>query len=224
MSAQNNAKARQGAIDGLEQILRGEIGAPPQLPTAKVTPDRPMPRYGVDVRALLSGLDDETALQEPVALSGNSRDDEPPVKSGLVKTDSYLAAYDPGTNTHSRITTNHAIKLLDLAARTAATASEAKTNRNCRGAHFILNVTAGAAVGNEITPTIEAYDPVFNVWYAILSGTAINSNGVNVLKIYPGISGAGDIRSDILPKFFRMSVAHAGANPVTYSASANLVW
>lgn len=223
MTENNKQRATSSALAGLEDILSGAQRAPTQLPTAKATPERPMSRFGIDVRALISGLDDETALLEPVALSGNSRDEERPVKSGLLKTDSYLAAYDPGTDTHSRITTNHSVKLMDMTETTGSLVSDAKVNRNCRGGHFIINVVSGAAIGNEVTPTIEAYDPIFNVWYAVLSGTAINSNGVNVLKIYPGISGVGDIRSDVLPKIFRLSMAKAGAAPVVYSASVNLV-
>lgn len=227
----NKDRAMRGALAGMDEILSGQVVAPKRLPTAKATQERPMPKFGVDVRALLTGTDDDTALIEPVALSGNSKDNEIPVKSGLVKTDAYLAAYDPGTNTHSRVTLNHAIKVLDAAARTAATLSDAQLNRNCRGAHFILNVTAGAAVGNEITPTIQGFDPIFNVWYNILSGSAINAAGINVLKIYPGIAGGGgggggggaNVAADILPKIWRISVAHAGALPVTYSATANLV-
>lgn len=219
----NKQRAEAAALAGLDDVLSGVQSAPQRLPTAKATEQYPMPKFGIDVRALLTGTDDDTALLEPVALSGNSKDNEIPVKSGLIKTDSYLSAYDPGTNTHSRITLNHAIKVLDLAARTAATNSEQMLNRNCRGLHLILTVAAGAAVGNEITPTIQGYDPIFDIWYDILSGAAINAVGINVLKVYPGLLGVGDIASDIIPKIWRISIAHAGVNPVIYSASANLV-
>lgn len=219
----NKKRAQESSLTGLDDVLRGVQVAPQRLPTAKTTEQNPMPKFGIDVRALLTGTDDDTALLEPVALSGNSKDNESPVKSGLVKTDSYLSAYDPGTDSHSRVTLNHSIKVLDFAARIAATTSLQQLNRSCRGLHLILNVTAGAAVGNEITPTIQGFDPIFNIWYDILVGAAINAVGINVLKVYPGLLGVGDIASDIIPKIWRISIAHAGVNPVSYSASANLV-
>lgn len=220
---QNKQRAQESALSGLDDVLNGVQTAPQRLPTAKATEQYPMPKFGIDVRALLAGTDDDTALMEPVALSGNSKDNEIPVKSGLVKTDSYLSAYDPGTNTHSRVTLNHSIKVFDLASRTATTTSDQQLNRSCRGLHLILTVAAGAAVGNEVTPTIQGYDPIFDIWYDILVGAAINAVGINVLKVYPGLLGVGDIASDIIPKIWRVSIAHAGVNPVIYSTSANLV-
>ena len=102
------------------------------------------------------------------------------------------------------------------------------TNINARGAHFIINVTDIFGGTPSITVRIQGRDPakIFSpfVFYDLLVSLAINSVGVNVLKIYPGIQNIPNAAaSDILPWQYRVRVEHADAQDIEYSVSANTV-
>ena len=113
--------------------------------------------------------------------------------------------------------------ILASAARTATTNSADFTNFNARGGHFQINVTSITATPS-ITPTIQGKDPVSGTYYDILVGTAITTTGITILKVYPGILAiANGAASDILPRTYRVSVAHGDADSITYSVGASLV-
>lgn len=129
--------------------------------------------------------------------------------------------YNGSTFDRKRANTEETI--LASAARTAATNSADFTNYNARGAHFIVDVTAITATPS-ITVTIQGKDPVSSKYYDLLVSNAITATGTTVLKVYPGIGQiANGAASDILPRTYRVSVAHADADSITYSIGANLV-
>lgn len=126
-------------------------------------------------------------------------------------------------STIERVYSNQNITALSSAARTATTNSASLTNRNFQGAHFIIDVTAITATPS-ITPTIQGYDDLSGKWYDLLVGNAISAVGTNILKIHPGITGvANAAANDILPRTYRISMAHADADSITYSVGVNLV-
>ncbi len=114
-------------------------------------------------------------------------------------------------------------KLLDSAARTATTTTDAQTNGDHCGVHVIVDVTAVAATPS-VTPTIEAFDSASGTWYSLLVGTAITGTGKTVLKVAPGITPvANGAAADYLPAVWRVTFTHADADSITYSVGANLL-
>lgn len=113
--------------------------------------------------------------------------------------------------------------VLASAARTASVDSTDFTNHNAKGLHIIVNVSAITATPS-IIAAIQGKDPVSGNYYDLLVGTAITTTGINVLKIYPGIGQiANGAASDLLPRIWRVSIAHADVDSITYSVGANLV-
>ena len=122
-----------------------------------------------------------------------------------------------------RDSNNTNIVLLASAARTAATTSETRLNSDYRGCHIIIDVTADPATAS-ITPTIQGFDTVSGKYYTLLVGNAISAVGTTILRIYPGLSASANvIANDILPSKFRISMAVADTDSITYSVSASLV-
>lgn len=122
----------------------------------------------------------------------------------------------PGSADNSEAT------LLASAARTATTNSADQENLAWRGCHVLINVTVDG--GGTLTPKIQGKDSISGNYYDLLVGEDIDSTGLTVIKIYPGIAQIEDNAArDILPKTWRVSIVHADANSMTYSVSANLV-
>jgi len=113
--------------------------------------------------------------------------------------------------------------MLASGARTTATTSEDVTNTDYRGCHIIIDVTVDPASAS-ITPTIQGLDSVSGKYYTILAGNAISAVGTTILKIYPGlIVAANEVANDILPNKFRISMAVADTDSMTYSVAAILI-
>lgn len=113
--------------------------------------------------------------------------------------------------------------ILASAARTASVNSADFVNYNARGLHLILNVSALAATPS-ITVSIQGKDAISGTYYNILTSAAITTTGINILKLYPGISAIpSQSASDILPRTWRVAVTNADADSITYSVSAALV-
>lgn len=113
--------------------------------------------------------------------------------------------------------------LLASAARTAAVATDAQLNKGHRGCHIIIDVTLDGAAAS-VTPTIQGQDPASGKWYTVLAGSAIAAVGTTVLKVYPGIGAvANGAASDVLPPVWRLSVAVADSDALTYSVGVNLL-
>jgi|GEM_PF-2472857 len=113
--------------------------------------------------------------------------------------------------------------IIASAARTASFSSADFTNYNAKGGHFIVNVTAVTDTP-EVVITIEGKDPISGDYYPVLVSDTINSVGMTILKVYPGITGSANASAnDILPRTYRVSSAHADADSITYSVSGALV-
>jgi len=113
--------------------------------------------------------------------------------------------------------------VLASAARTTTTNSADQTNYNARGVHVLLNVTAVPGV-DTVTLSIQGKDPVSAVYYTLLTGLAVVGTGVNVYKVFPGITAvANGAASDVLPRTWRVAVTHSAATSFTYSVGAALV-
>jgi len=125
--------------------------------------------------------------------------------------------------TFDRQRNNTEVTLLASAARTASVNSADFTNFNAKGAHFVIDVSLDPASAS-ITVTIEGKDPLSGEYYDILVSAAIDSTGITILKVYPGISTlANGAASDILPRTFRVKVAAVDTDSLTYSIAALLV-
>lgn len=111
--------------------------------------------------------------------------------------------------------------LLASAARTTTQTIADTPNLGHGGLHLIVDVTS-AGTGS-ITPKIQGKD-ANGVYYDLLVGSAITTNGTNVLKLYPGITAVPNgAAADVLPPVWRVVVTANNANSVTYSVGANLV-
>jgi hypothetical protein len=111
---------------------------------------------------------------------------------------------------------------LPVAARTVAIAAgtaQSDPYNPRRGGHFIF-VTSALGAAPAITPTIQGFDPTQNVWYNILVGAAINSATTTVLRVFPGATPVANlVANDILPPTWRINVAVANADSITYGIS-----
>ena len=118
---------------------------------------------------------------------------------------------------------NEELTLLASAARTADVNSADFTNYNAKGLHVILNVSALAATPS-IVPFIQGKDPISGTYYDILEGLPITTTGINIIKVYPGISAVVNVSaSDLLPRTYRVRVEHGDADSITYSVAGALV-
>jgi len=112
--------------------------------------------------------------------------------------------------------------ILASAVRSANNSSADFTNYNGKGGHFIIDITAVTAA-QTVTFTVEGKDVISGNYYPILISTALSAVSTNTLKIYPGIIASPNLSaSDILPRIYRVSVAHSGGGNFTYSVSNNV--
>lgn len=110
--------------------------------------------------------------------------------------------------------------ILASAARTATTTSTAIYKSQEKIAHFIINVTV-APGAQTLTPEIDAQD-TNGLWYPLLTGTAISTTGVTVLKVGPGIGAvSGGTAPDYLPDVYRVKLTHSSTGSWTYSVTEN---
>ena len=113
--------------------------------------------------------------------------------------------------------------LLASAARTVAVDTADQSNIRGRGLHLVIDVTVDPASAS-ITPTIQGKDVVSGKYYTILVGSAIAATGTTILRVYPGcIASANLIANDVLPKTWRLSMAVADGDSITYSIGASLI-
>lgn len=118
---------------------------------------------------------------------------------------------------------NLADRLLASSARTATVSSSNQTNLDYRGVHIHIKTTAASATPS-VVPTVEGYDETSGSWYTLLTGAAITGTGSVTLKVYPGITASANVAvSDVLPRTWRLTMTHADADSITYSAGANLI-
>ena len=119
------------------------------------------------------------------------------------------------------MSTNDNSLLIASAAYTGATTSGSQANPGCSGAHVVINVTVAPTAGT-ITPSIVGICK--GVEYTLLTGAAISTTGITVLKVRPGITAAANASAaDALPQEWRVDIAHSTTTSFTYSALANLL-
>jgi len=107
--------------------------------------------------------------------------------------------------------------LLASAARTAAVSSADFSAEEVLSSEFVFDITVDPATAS-ITPTIEGKDPISGSYYTILAGAAKAAVGTTVLRVGPTIIAAANVAANaILPSEFRVSVAVADADSITYS-------
>lgn len=112
-------------------------------------------------------------------------------------------------------------------ASAARTASPTDVEFDCRGVlydvlHLIIDVTAVAATPS-ITVTIQGIDKVSGKDYTILASAAITATGTTVLKVGQGLTAAANtVANDKLPPVWKVDVAHADADSITYSIGGQL--
>lgn len=184
------------------------------------------------VKGVIDPLLGETALlqSQPVGTTGNGITDTAPTSDAIVAaTQNALEVinfnyhYNPGATQWERDTGNFEQTILTSAARTATTNSADFINRNCRGMHIYIDVTA-IVTAPSIVVTIQGKDATSAGYYDILISPAITAVGVQILKVYPSIGAiANQAAADILPRTWRVTVTHANANSITYSVGANMV-
>jgi hypothetical protein len=112
--------------------------------------------------------------------------------------------------------------ILPAGIRAATTTTGNFKNKLHRGLHLVINVTSVPGV-DTVTPKIQGYNPNTGLWYTLLTGTAISTTGINVLKIYPGISASANASaSDFLPEIWNLVMTHSAGTNFDYSVVANL--
>ena len=131
--------------------------------------------------------------------------------------------WDEAGATFNRERGNSEETILASAARTATLNSADFINYNAKGLHVVINVTALTAAPS-IVPFIQGKDPISGTYYDILEGLPITTTGINIIKVYPGISAVVNVSaSDLLPRTYRVRLEHANGNSITYSVAGALV-
>ncbi len=107
--------------------------------------------------------------------------------------------------------------LLASAARTAAIVSPVLSAEQVLSSEFVFSITLDPGTAS-ITPTIEGKDPISGNFHTILAGAAKAAVGTTVLRVGPTIIAASNVAANaMLPTEFRVSVAVADAESMTYS-------
>lgn len=110
------------------------------------------------------------------------------------------------------------------AARTATTSSDVQSNPGHNAAYIVVDATAETGTA-QVTPTIEAYDPVSAKYFTIATMGEISATGTYVYLVgssQAATDGAGvtSCHDLPLPRFWRLKMTHADADSLTYSAAA----
>ena len=109
--------------------------------------------------------------------------------------------------------------LLVSAARTTAQTSAPFSAEEVLCSDFVFDVSLDPSTAS-ITPSIQGQDPVSGDWYTILTGAAVAAVGTTALRVGPTIVAAANVAANaMLPKLFRVAVAVADAESMTYSFS-----
>lgn len=106
-------------------------------------------------------------------------------------------------------------------ARTTTQTGADTTNYNGRGVKVVLDTTS---VGTgSVTLKIQGKD-ANNVYYDMLTGTAVTTVSTVVYTLYPGATAAANLTvNDVLPRTWRVVVTANNANTQTYSVSSCVI-
>jgi hypothetical protein len=112
--------------------------------------------------------------------------------------------------------------ILPSAARTTLQTPAARLNEDAQYLDVIVDITVWSA--GSITPTIQGYDEASGKWYTLLASAALAAVATTVLRIGPGLTAAANLVANVaLPRVWRVSVAVAGAQSITYSIGFSAV-
>ncbi len=126
-------------------------------------------------------------------------------------------------NTEDLTQENRALTILASAVRAASNNSADQKNRDAKGLHLIIDVTAVPGV-DTVTFTIKGKDPLSGKYYTILASAAIVGVSTVVLRVYPGLTAAANlVANDVLPADWRVEVTHSAGTNFTYSVGAQLI-
>ncbi len=126
-------------------------------------------------------------------------------------------------STPEPLQSNTDITVLTSAARTALVTGSDITNTNHRGVVVVLDVSLDPSTAS-ITLTIQGKDTESSSYYDLLVGAAVAATGTTDYTVYPGcIAVANAVANLPLPRVFRVNMAVADAESMTYSIGASLV-
>lgn len=135
--------------------------------------------------------------------------------------------FDPNSLLYFRELTNHNIRILTSAARTATIVSPNQVNRAAKGAIFYLNITVASGTGG-LRLRIRTIDPESGT-EALLNDNpaAVITTGIFGYSIWPSdIENRGFMTQNtnmLLPPTFGVEVRHLDASSYTYSVAVHLV-
>lgn len=130
--------------------------------------------------------------------------------------------YD-GASVWNRQRNNHEVTALVSAVRAASTNSADLVNYNARGVHLEFDITAVPG-GDTVTLTIQGKSTLTGKYYTILAGAAQVAGATIIMRVYPGLVAAGNLAAnDILPRIWRVSIAHSAGTNFTYSVVGNYI-
>lgn len=87
------------------------------------------------------------------------------------------------------------------------------------GMRVVIEVTVDGAAAS-ITPTLQGYDELSDSWYTLLTGSAIADVGTTALTVDPRATAAANSVAGLpLPGVWRLNMAVADDDPITYSAN-----
>jgi hypothetical protein len=112
------------------------------------------------------------------------------------------------------------IQVLTLTAATANANGSDFESRDCKGAHFFINVSAVSGTNPTTTITVEGKDVASGTYYTILASAALAGVTTGTLKVYPGMTAAANlVASDVLPATFRVRFTVGGSATPTITAT-----
>lgn len=179
----------------------------------------PLGRVGAETLALLLAWNG--ASWDRLRAGADSGDAIAVSALGILRTLSGKAAFNGAT--WDRWRNNINVTVLASAVRAATNQSTDQVNYNARGLHVVFDITVAPGV-DSVTATIQGKDPVSDKYYTVLAGAAQTAVGTVVMRVYPGLAAAANlVANDVLPRTWRVNVAHSGAGNFTYSVGASLI-
>ena len=107
-----------------------------------------------------------------------------------------------------------------VGATTTQTTQDFKNEWGC-GSEIYLNVS-NAGTGS-ITITVQGKDPTSGVYYNVLQGAAVTSNGFTRYQIFPGATTAANVSvNDLMPYTWRIVMTANNANAISYSVGVTI--
>lgn len=120
---------------------------------------------------------------------------------------------------------NRQVTVLASAIRTASvtTITNLVSSDNPEAVIYTINVTLDAASAI-ITPVIQGFDALGEVWTTILTGAAIAATGTTQLRFGIGLPVTTNLSANhAIPSRFRLVITATDSDALTYSVGAEIV-